>query len=102
LRIRHARHSYMSAINKRANIQEFPLRPLYATAIAVLPEGDLLVSGYEKEMYHTVMGFAPIDDKNIKSILDLLPGNSVRQDVDPVRKANNSSRSIPQPNSRHA
>ena len=71
LRIRHTRHSYMSAINKRANIQEVLKRPTYTTAIAVLPEGDLMISGHEKEMLHTVMGFAPVDDDNIRSILDL-------------------------------
>lgn len=77
LRVRHAPlnkqpgESYTTTIGRRVIIEESFREPKVTTAISVLPEGTLHVSGHEPQLPHAVVGFSPHDSATVKTFFDL-------------------------------
>jgi hypothetical protein len=77
LRVRHACYSkqpgisYTTTISRRVIIEESFRSPKFTTAICVLPDHSMYVSGHEPQMKHAVVGFSPHDSDTVQSFLDL-------------------------------
>ncbi|RMZ72612.1 hypothetical protein GMOD_00007622 [Pyrenophora seminiperda CCB06] len=77
LRVRHAPLNkqpgqvYTTTIDRRVIIEEAFREPKVATAIYVLPENSLQVSGHAPQLPHAVVGFSPHDSETVKTFFDL-------------------------------
>ena len=77
LRVRHAPNgkqpgmSYTTTVSRRVIVEESFSDPKFTTAICVLPQGAMFVSGHQPQLLHAVVGFSPLDSDTVQSFFDL-------------------------------